>query len=521
MTRGWEWRRPALALLVLALMLAALGGTPPPAAHAAGGGALVLYDTTGPYGWLGELYATEVANLASHFGGWTAEPVGRYTAGQLGGYTAAIYVGSTYDEPLPAAFLDDVLAGGTPVVWLYDNIWQLTNRSASFARDYGWMWSQFDAATVNTVRYKGVDLTRDGARNGGGIMRYASVDPAKVTVLADAVRADGSTFPWALRSRNLTYIGENPFVYTSDTDRVLAFEDLLFDALAPATPERHRALVRLEDINPTNDPAELRAVADYLSGQGIRFGFGVSPVYKDPTGVFNDGIPQTIHMWQRPKLAAAIRYLISKGGVMVEHGYTHQYGSVPNPYNAVTGDDFEFYRVTENTDHTLTYVGPVAEDSRAWASARVTDSNQEFTLAGLPIPTVFEFPHYSASAADYAAIGQGFATRWERSLYFGGVLSGGTVDHSHVAGQFFPYVVRDVYGAKVLPENLGSIEPEPFYIFPTRLPAQLIDAARRNLVVRDGFASFYFHPFFSLDYLKQTVEGIRAAGYTFADPASL
>jgi uncharacterized protein YdaL len=205
----------------------------------------------------------------------------------------------------------------------------------------------------------------------------------------------------------------------------------------------------------------------------------------------------------------------------VEHGYTHQYGSVPNPYNAVTGDDFEFYRVTENTDHTLTYVGPVAEDSRAWASARVTASNQEFAQAGLPVPTVFEFPHYSASAADYAAIGQRFATRWERSLYFGGVLSGGTVDHSHVAGQFFPYVVRDVYGAKVLPENLGSIEPEPFYIFPTRLPAQLIDAARRNLVVRDGFASFYFHPFFSLDYLKQTVEGIRAAGYTFADPASL
>lgn len=41
------------------------------------------------------------------------------------------------------------------------------------------------------------------------------------------------------------------------------------------------------------------------------------------------------------------------------------------------------------------------------------------------------------------------------------------------------------------------------------------------LVVRDGFAAFYFHPFLDLDYLKCTVEGIEAAGHGFVDPASL
>jgi hypothetical protein len=66
------------------------------------GKALVLYDSTGPYGWLGEMYGIQTVNLASHFGAWTAHPVGQYTAGELNGYTAVIYVGSTYDEPVPA-----------------------------------------------------------------------------------------------------------------------------------------------------------------------------------------------------------------------------------------------------------------------------------------------------------------------------------------------------------------------------------------------------------------------------------
>ena len=39
--------------------------------------------------------------------------------------------------------------------------------------------------------------------------------------------------------------------------------------------------------------------------------------------------------------------------------------------------------------------------------------------------------------------------------------------------------------------------------------------------MRDGFASFYFHPFFELSMLRETVDGIRALGYTFVSPASL
>lgn len=57
--------------------------------------ALVLYDSTGPYGWLGELYGLMTVNLVGHFGSWTAHPVVTYAAGEMASYTAVMYLGST------------------------------------------------------------------------------------------------------------------------------------------------------------------------------------------------------------------------------------------------------------------------------------------------------------------------------------------------------------------------------------------------------------------------------------------
>jgi uncharacterized protein YdaL len=499
--------------------------------HSSGAGApgavgsttLVLYDTTSTYGWLGELYAQATANLASHFGPWQAEPVSAYKAGQIGQYTATIYIGSTYDEPLPASFLNDVYNATRPVIWVYDNIWELTNANPGFQAKYGWMWSQFDTSTVSHVTYKGVTLTRDGIDNGGGIMSYSSVDTTKVQDLADAVRdSDGSTFPWALRSGNLTYIGENPFVYTTETDRVHIFEDLLYDALDPAAPTLHRAMVRLEDINPSQDPAELKSIADYLYSQGIPYGFGVSPVYTDPNGYYTGGTPESSSLSDRGNgITAVIKYMQSHGGTMVMHGYTHQYSNVPNPYSAVTGDDFEFYRVTENADHTLNYLGPVPGDSTSWALGRLNASAKVFSRAGIAPAQIFEFPHYAGSAADYQAVAQNFGTRWERGMYYGGWLTNSAINYSHVIGEGYPYVVRDVYGTTVLPENCGPYAPEPFYGFKPHLISDILAAADANQVVRNGIATFYFHPFEGLDALKQIVEGFQQRGLTFVDPSSV
>src|SRR3954463_9959817 len=106
-----RWAAAITSVLTVAAPTAASAATKttqPAPTQSATPQALVLYDTTGQWGNLGELYATEIANLVGHFGGYTAEPVTKYTAGQLAKYTATIYVGSTYDEALPTAFLDDV-----------------------------------------------------------------------------------------------------------------------------------------------------------------------------------------------------------------------------------------------------------------------------------------------------------------------------------------------------------------------------------------------------------------------------
>ncbi|MFG2039257.1 DUF2334 domain-containing protein [Dactylosporangium sp. NPDC048998] len=307
-----------------------------------------------------------------------------------------------------------MLATTKPVVWLYDNIWQLTARSAGFATKYGYMWKGFDVGSVAEVDYRGTALTRD-TRNAAGIMDYAVYDTTKAVSVADAVRADGTKFPWGIRSGNLTYIGEIPFSYITANDRYLAFADLLYDALAPKAAARHRALVRIEDVGPDADPAELRAVTDYLYGKRIPFTVAVYSRYRDPKGVNNNGKAQDYTLQQRPLVVSALKYMQSKGGTLLMHGYTHQ----------------------------------------------------------------------------------------------------------HMVGQFFPYPVRDVYGSTVIPENIGNIEPEPFNQHPAVRPADLIANARANLAVRDGVASFFYHPYLGTSYLQQTVEGIQGLGYTFVSAAAM
>jgi uncharacterized protein YdaL len=169
--------------------------------------------------------------------------------------------------------------------------------------------------------------------------------------------------------------------------------------------------------------------------------------------------------------------------------------------------------------NTVVYDGPVPGDSAASASARVVSSFREFQLAGLAKPTMFEFPHYAGSAVDYKAVAARFATRYERGLYYPGVLSGTAIDNTRIIGQYFPYPVRDVYGTAVVPENIGNVEPETFNNHPARFPADLIASARRNLAIRDGVASFFYHPYLGTAYLAQVVEGVQGLGYTCV-PAS-
>lgn len=481
---------------------------------------LILYDTTNSWGWLGEAYAAEAGNLASHGSAYTMHPVASYQAGELAGYTGVIYIGSTYDEPIPVAFLDDVLGGTKPVLWMADNIWQLTARAGDFATRYGWTWTQFDFATTATVTYKNVALQRSALAAPSGLLATTVTDPAKASVLATATRADGTTEPWAVRSGTLTYVAEIPFSYVGPLDRYFAAADLVGQIANPATPARKRALVRLEDVSPGDDPNELQQVVNYLSGQHIPFTIGVIPQYLDPNGYYDNGKPVSTSLAQAPALVKVLKDAQTKGGTVIMHGYTHQYANVANPYDGVTADDFEFYTAHVDASNAVVYDGPVPVDSAAWAQQRITAGKAGFTAAGLAVPTVFETPHYAASATDYSVFAQNFGTRYERGLYFAGwcpsgACGTGTPDYSKMYGQYFPYLVRDIYGSVVVPEDLGNVEPVPYNTNPARLPADILASAKAVGVVQDGVQSFFYHPYLGTSYLKQIVSGLKSMGYTF------
>ena len=70
--------------------------------------------------------------------------------------------------------------------------------------------------------------------------------------------------------------------------------------------------------------------------------------------------------------------------------------------------------------------------------------------------------------------------------------------------------------------NLGNVELEAMNNHPPRFPADIVNSARLNLVVRDGFASFFYHPYLGTSYLQEIVPQIKALGTsTFVSPAGL
>ncbi|WP_201314702.1 polysaccharide deacetylase family protein [Dyella sp. EPa41] len=460
------------------------------------------------------------ANLVSHGSKFTVHAAVNYVAGEINGYTGLVYIGSTYDEPLPTALLDDVLATTKPVLWMGDNIWQLSARAANFATQYGFTPMFFDFTNTLTVTYKGVALQRNSLAVASGLLQTVINDSTKAQVLAAATNDVGGTVNWATKGANLTYIGEVPFSYTGPNDRYLAAIDLLGTVSNPAMPARKRALVRIEDVSADDSPAQLRAIADYLFSKNVPFTVAVIPFYVDPNGYYNNGVPVSLHLRQVSGVVSALKYMQSKGGTLIMHGYTHQYSNVANPYSGVSADDFEFYRSHISPDNYVLYDGPVTEDTMSWTQGRIQKGLQEFANAGLQAPTIFEPPHYAASAIDYQVFNASFTARYDRGLYAtgwcpNGVCGTGTPNYTQIYGQFFPYLVRDIYGTVVIPEQLGNVELVAFNNNPPRLPADILLSAQNNTVIKDSVMSFFFHPYLNISYLKQIVQGLQSMGYTF------
>lgn len=489
---------------------------------------LVLWDPAlspgEPLRFDGEIGGIFMANLAGHFGPVTTMAVQDYEAGDGARFDGVVYVGvrpgDTGDNPLPEGLLRDVADDRIKTLWLGAGIDQLMaiTTPEGFAARRGWTLAGDDGASPDVVTYMRRDLERNPEAE--PIHRVEVTDERLADVLATAAEAGRAPVPYAVRSGALTYVAEVPFGFLIEGNHSVVIGDLMFDLLDPDRPSRHRAMVRLEDIGPTADPERLRVAGEALAARNVPFSLAVYPIWRDPLEQYALGVD--VGLADRPELVETLRYLETIGGTILMHGVTHQADGRANPYAGTSGEDFEFYSVELDDEGRANPVGPLPEDedSPEWFEDRIRLGLAEFESAGLDAPDIFEFPHYLGSRQAYETVSPWFRARYEQASYYPGILSGEDHPEALPRNQFFPYPVVDAYGSRVIPENLGAIIPEgdPLYL---RLPADLVRDAEEALVVRDGVASFMFHPYLDLSLLTETVDGLLGLGYQFVSPETL
>ncbi len=263
----------------------------------------------------------------------------------------------------------------------------------------------------------------------------------------------------------------------------------------------HVALVRLEDVSPwyALNPKRLqilRYVADYLAARHVPFQVAMVPVYMDPEA----GIRLGIDTPEDPRAKAfidTIHYMMSKGGTIGLHGYTHQMDE------GVTGDSIEF----SNDEHTI-------ESTTAYMVPRVEAALEAAKAAGIPI-AFWETPHYTASPEQYTYLESKF-----RIIYEPG-------PSSHYAKEPFTLSCSGRITCFV-PTPLGMVQG------PRQVQALLAYADGSH--TRPGLASFFFHPFRERlpsahgessvtdetgAYLEQIIPAFQKHGYTFISVTAL
>lgn len=481
-------------------------------ALASGEKVLVLYDNWGDYKFMGELYGRQMADLVSHFGyGVDLVPVQSYQLGMVTSHKATIYIGALFDTNLPSSFKLEAWAALKPICWVGANIWKIAwtpqyQHDANFEWRFGFQFESMDSG-YTTVNYKSTDLGKLDTT----ISKVKITDARQAKVVATAKNAAGQSVPYITKSGNLWFVGDNPLstVGYGDQpghDRTLAFCDVLHDVLGTNAPTTRNALVRIEDVSATADPAKLRQIADIMAAEKAPFVVSTIPIYRDPLGYYNGGQPFELELADAPEVLSALKYMESKGGQIVQHGTTHQLEDLPNPYYGLSGSDWEFFRVVHNQEGNMEFWGPVWGDSATWVKERTERGRKSLQRAGFD-PKGWLTPHYLASPVDYDYFAKAFEYSLCPTLNF-------TLDSAgflYYQALNAPYPTKDARGAVHLPETLSYISPGT----PNMDVANIINRAKKIKVVRDGWAGFFFHPYLDPELLRSAVRGVKAEGFTF------
>ena len=468
--------------------------------------AVIYYDATGS----ATNSVNQLRNLLGHFKTRAVYTnVASYTTGGMTGYDAVFYLGLQNGVGLPAAFRTDATNRTKPLVWINYGI---SNVATRFGLTYVGLSNGYDR-----VSYKGQSLIKLSAEYPEVVVVKTSAPAVTLaTAYASTNGAIGPT-PYAIRSSNFWYFADNPFRSNYKPGRDLVFDDLLHDILQTSVATNHRALVRIEDVNPgwsTTKRGRLLSVAATFQAWGIHGTCGVIPFYRDPAGKYNGGVDQEVRMTDDRDFQRTIRTCVRDGMNYLAHGYTHQHT------NEVSGEGWDFWDDTHNT--------PMAQDSWVWATAQVTASRALFLQSDFPV-RVWETPHYQMSLLDEYVFASRYPVQYEPIPVFPVFTDGMSTsqiaavssNNPSLLSQSLPYTCyRSIYGNAFIPENLGYFDTNSADSFGLVMNASnKLFYANSISVVRDGVASFFFHldSDYNVTVLTNLVRQIQALGYTFTD----
>src|SRR5688572_16676560 len=147
-----------------------------------------------------------------------------------------------------------------------------------------------------------------------------------------------------------------------------------------------------------------------------------------------------------------------------------------------SGEGYEFWDVCNNA--------PLPFDSVQFVQARLDKAKKILNDARIPYAG-WVTPHYAASPLAMQLIHRDFGRILQQMTYH---LEGRPMTAANTIDQFYPYTVfRDYNGFHVWPENLGYV-PLPLFGGNQKRIDEMLEAARLHKVVRDAWASFFWHP---------------------------
>ncbi len=536
----------------------------------------IFYDqSTDSKYWLGKTYSIFLQNLLAHFPKYQLieGTIESYQSGDIERCQASFYLGSYFENNIPKEFFSDFSKTNKKVVWMGYSIWK--PGLDYFEKIFGYKYSGLTKLDTDKkddqgrptfykfVTYKGEqfykwgEFSRDNPNQFMApfenviLKKSENLELSKNTVLISELIHNGNSdkLPYILQNKNRYYIADIPFSFMHEADRFLIVADLLFDILDEKPLHKQKyGFMRIEDIFPQIEISYVYDVIKILNSEKIKASYSIVPMYVDPfdslgRGIFNEAGENNV------AFVELMKEIKKAGHSYIWHGVTHQWGQHKNPHTGMSSEDFEFWDAVNST------VNP--EDSVEWVMNRMEQGLHSMLALGIK-PTAWLTPHYQASPLDYLIFGELFKWNVGRVIYYDTKVTGLPLDSSKIEftsknstpesrlselgklnvtysgvwnGQMAPYLIfGDIYGQKIIPENLGNSQPyrSNHVVWPRPIKTILEDA-KRNLVLRDVWGSVFYHPtLLAPTYiggrgmypgdatdLINTIRGLKSLGYQF------